>query len=120
MVNKKSFFVIAMALMLPLHQMSADPVSLDFQVRIIDPTEDEGRHRGPIQPPLVAVEDNTLYFYTPCDGLELRLVDGNGNVVFVTTIPSACATLDLPSGLEGTYELRIVFDNYYFYADITL
>lgn len=119
-MKQKTLLCIAVLATQATTPLLADPVLLDMNVYYDGANENGGRHRGPIQPPLVAVEDNTLYFYTPCDGLELRLVDGNGNVVFVTTIPSACATLDLPSGLEGSYELRIVFDNYYFYADITL
>ena len=90
-----------------------------LQVRIDDPEDTEGNpHRNPILVPEVDIEDYTLTFDDSCLGCELRLVDGNDNVVYTTTITSN--TLVLPSTLSGEYELQIISGIYCFYGYIEL
>ena len=119
MTKQKFFFLLAMVTMLPLQRVSADSAPLNFQVSIIDHSNDTGRHRTPVLSPSVSIEDYTLYFDTPCDGCELRIVDEDG-VVYSTTIPASCSSLNLPSTLSGDYELQIIQGNFCFYAEIQL
>lgn len=120
MTKQKFFFLLAMVTMLPLQRVSADPAILNFQVRIIDHSNGEGRHRTPVLSPSLSIEDYTLYFDTPCDGCELRIVDEEGEVVYSITVPSSCSSIDLPSTLSGDYELQIIQGNFCFYAEIQL
>lgn len=120
MTKQKFFFLLAMVTMLPLQRVCADPAPLNFQLSIIDHTNGGGRHRTPVLSPSVSIEEYTLYFDTPCDGCELRIVDEDGDIVYSTTIPSSCSSLDLPSTLSGDFELQIIQGNFCFYAGIQL
>ena len=94
-------------------------VPVELQVETIDPTVlNGGPHRGPVQPPIIYVEDGTLTFDTNCDGCELRLVNDEDEVEYTTVISGS--TLVLPSTLSGSYELQIVSGNYIFYGEIEL
>ena len=80
--------------------------------------------KSPIQIPLVYQDGNELTFGTPCTGCTLQLLDSTGEVVYETTVASGTTIVNLPSasllGGSGTYELRLIFGDYYFYGDITL
>ena len=120
-MTKKSFIISLLAAMLSLGNVSvyADPVGIDLQY--VDPDNgDEGLHKSPITIPDIGLEDYTLYFYTPCDGCTLRLLDENENVVFSTVIPTNTASLVLPSTLSGEYEIQIIQGNICFYGYINL
>lgn len=113
--------MLAIVAMLPFSHMYADPIELDVRVRIVDPqTPLGGNPRSPILIPELSIEDNTLYFITPCDGCTLRLVDADGNTAYSTVIPTSCTSLVLPSTLSGTYELQIISGNLCFYTEIEL
>lgn len=118
MNRKHLFLMLAMAMMLPLQPLQADPELLDLQVNIIDPGNNSGQHRNPI--PSISIEDHTLYFNTPCDGCVLRLLDEDGEEVYSTVIPTSCTSLVLPSYLSGEYELQIIQGNICYYATINL
>lgn len=120
MTKKHFLLTLALATMLPLQQLQAEPIILNLQVRIEDPINNDGGHRTPVLPPVIGIEDYTLYFNTPCDGCELRVVDGDGVVVYSTIIPISSSSLDLPSSLSGNYELQIISGNYCFYTEILL
>ena len=120
MTKKHFLLTLALATMLPLQQLQAEPIILDWQVRIDNPTDNNGGHRDPIPEPTIGIEDYTLFFNTPCDGCELRVVDGDGVVVYSTIIPISSSSLDLPSSLSGNYELQIISGNYCFYTEIQL
>ena len=78
--------------------------------------------RDPFHPMLQ--DGNELTFGTPCTGCTLQLLDSTGEVVYETTIASGTTIVNLPSasllGGSGTYELRLIFGDYYFYGDISL
>ena len=80
--------------------------------------------KSPIQIPLVYQDGNELTFGTPCTGCTLQLLDSTGEVVYETTVASGTTIVNLPSasllGGSGTYELRLIFGDYYFYGDIYL
>ena len=86
----------------------------------IKPSEtDPPMPKSPIQIPLVYQEDNELTFATPCTGCTLQLLDADGETVYETTVASGTTTVVLPA-LTGTYELRLIYGDIYFYGDITL
>ena len=112
--------MLAMAMMLPLQPLNADPTDLLLQVSFDDPLNDPDGHRTPITVPSVSIEDHTLYFNTHCDGYVLRLLDEDGEEVYSTIIPTSCTNLVLPSYLSGEYELQIIQGNICYYATINL
>ena len=75
--------------------------------------------KSPIQVPLVYQDGNELTFGTPCN-CTLQLLDADGEVVYETTLTSATTSILLPVALAGTYELRLIYGDIYFYGDITL
>ena len=100
-----------------------DPI--DLNLGRFNPTSPHDPHpKSPIQIPLVYQDGNELTFGTPCTGCTLQLLDSTGEVVYETTIASGTTIVNLPSasllGGSGTYELRLIFGDYYFYGDITL
>ena len=98
---------------------TVDPIPLEGG--IIDPTNDnDGPHKGPVQVPEVSLDDHTLYFFTPCDGCTLNLVDENDVVVYTLVIPAGTTSLALPATLSGNFELQIIRGNYCFWGEITL
>lgn len=122
MAKRHLFLLLLMAMfMLPSVRMMAEPEDVPLETGIVDPTITEGDpHRTPVEIPKISIEDDTLYFNTPCDGYVLRLVDEFDNVVYSTVIPVGATSLVLPSYLSGTYELQIITGIYCFYGDITL
>ena len=110
--------MLAMAMMLPLQSLNADPIPLDFQVNIYNPSNNHGQHRSPV--PSVSIEGYTLYFNTPCDGCVLRIIGEGGVVEYSTVIPASCLSLVLPSDLSGEYELQIIQDGICYYTTINL
>lgn len=123
-MNKTIFMLIAISIMAFSASTYAavntvDPIPLEGG--IIDPTNDnDGPHKGPVQVPEVSLDGHTLYFFTPCDGCTLNLVDENDDVVYTLVIPSGTTSLALPSDLSGEYELQIIRGNYCFWGTITL
>lgn len=119
-MKKKTFLLcLTMAFSLIMSvSVSAIPVVVPLQVGFNDPSiEQGGPHRGPIIPE-VSIDGYTLLFVTPCDGLELRLVNEENEVEFTTIISGTM--LVLPTYLSGNYELQIISGNYIFYGDISL
>ena len=98
---------------------NTEPILL--QITDIDPTADlGGPHKAPVQVPSVSLDDHTLYFFTPCDGCTLNLVDENDVVVYTIVIPAGTTSLLLPATLSGNFELQIIRGNYCFWGEITL
>lgn len=119
---KKIFIIIAVACMAFSAPTYADnPELIDLEASIIDPSQDDDdQHKGPILVPEVSLDDYTLYFFTPCDGCVLNLVDENDDVAYTLVIPAGTTSLVLPSNLSGEYELQIIRGNYCFWGMITL
>lgn len=76
--------------------------------------------RTPIARPTLTLDGHTLYFNTPCDGYELRIVDGNAVVVYSLFIPLGCTQVLLPATLLGEFELQLITGNLMFYGTIEL
>ena len=122
-MTKKSIIISLLTAMLSLSSVSvfADPEVIDLDMGYIDPSfGDEGLHKSPITIPEISLENYTLYFYTPCDGCTLRLLDANDNVVYSTVIATGATSLVLPSYLSGEYEIQIIQGNICFYGYIIL
>jgi len=100
-------------------RVNASPVQIELEMNVVDPeiTQDNP-NRGPVQPPIIYIEDGILTFVTNCNGCEMRLVNAEDEVEYTTVISSS--TLVLPSTLTGSYELQIFSGDYIFYGDIEL
>ena len=121
-MKKKTFLMLALVtalLSLTNIRAYATPVQIPLEAGYIDPSMNQPNpHRGPVQPPLIYMEDGTLTFVTSCDGCELQLLDEDGEVVYYTIISGS--TLVLPGTLSGSYQLQIISGNYIFYGEINL
>ena len=95
-----------------------DPIPLEGGY--INPTAGSGNHKGPVQVPEISLDDHTLYFFTPCDGYTLNLVDENDVVVYTIVIPTGTTSWVLPATLSGEYELQLISGNYCFWGMIIL
>lgn len=102
---------------------NAAPVTTPVVLHLfkIDKDKDKGSyHKGPVQIPSIALDGHTLYFFTPCDGDTLRLVDEDGVVVYSLVIPDGSSSLELPATLSGEYELQIIRGNFCFWGAVML
>lgn len=120
---KKKLLVFMMLTMLPLSTVRVNAMfgDLYLQVRYEDPDDEkDNKNRTPVLIPEVSIDEYTLYFYTPCVGCILRVVNEMGIAEYTTVIPVGAEELVLPSYLSGDYELQIIRDNWCFYGDITL
>ena len=114
-------FLLLVMTMMPFTSVSvyADPESIDLEYE--DPLLGGlGPNKSPINIPEISLESYTLYFYTPCDGCTLRLLDANDNVVYSTVIATGTTSLVLPSTLSGEYEIQIIQGNICFFGYIIL
>ena len=94
---------------------SSEPINLN--VSKIDPGKGKDKpHKGPIQVPEISLDGHTLYFFTPCDGCTLNLVDKHDVVIYTLVIPTGTTSLVLPSNLFGEFELQIICGNYCFWG----
>ena len=122
-MTKKVLFISLLTAMLSLGSVCvyADPDIIDLGVGIEDPEHGAlGGQKSPVTIPEINLEDHTLFFYTPCDGCTLRLLDANDNVVYSTVISTGTTSLVLPSTLSGEYEIQIIQGNICFYGYIIL
>ena len=111
--------LLSMLTVLPFSQLHADPTLVPLQVGFDDPYENDSHHKSPIFIPTLWIEDNELTFATPCTGCTLQLLDADGEVVYETNVASGATTVILPA-ITGTFELRLIYGDIYFYGDITL
>lgn len=97
---------------------SAMAQRIGLQIQYVDPTKElDGPHRSPVEIPEVLLDDHTLYFTTSCVGDTLQLVQ---NDVVVYSIVISDDEVELPASLEGTFEIRIIEDEWLFYGEIEL
>lgn len=123
MVKKRILLFLMIMALLPLSslRMSANnPDDIELEVGYVDPNSGQEHPRTPILIPHVGIDGYTLTFYTPCDGCTLRLLDGNGNVVYSTVIPVGTTTHVLPSYLSGEYKIEIIQGIYCFWGYVEL
>lgn len=128
-MNKRNRLFVFLGMMLIITRVCAsEPVEtsqfmyeIEFQVFCVDPKiEQERPHRGPIVASRISIDGRALRFITPCDGCMLRVVNKDGETEYITVVPDNTTSLELPSDLEGCYELQIVRGNFCFYGFIEL
>ena len=113
-MTKKSLMMLLLALV----TLTASAQRVNLTGTKIDPTGSQiGPHKSPVQAPIVDLDDHTLYFTTSCVGDTLQLVQ-NGVVVYSIVISDD--EVELPASLEGTFEIRIIEDEWLFYGVIEL
>ena len=101
--------------------VTADGIPVPLQSGYIDPTSPHGGpHKSPVQIPEISLDDHTLYFYTPCDGYTLNLVDENDMVVYTLVIPAGTTSWELPATLSGEFEIQIISGCYCFWGKISV
>ena len=76
--------------------------------------------KGPMAPPTVYQEDNTLTFVADHPEYVLYIKDEDEEVVYSTVVTSAETEVTLPSYLSGTYEIELVMGNWLFTGWIDL
>jgi len=77
--------------------------------------------KSPVEPPMVSLDDHTLYIYDVAYDFTLMLVDENDDVIYSTFVPANTASVVLPSTLTGTYTLQLIPNGtYYFEGEIEL
>ena len=119
--NTLSFIAILFMAFVAPSIVVADNITVPLTVGYFDPTiGQDNPHKGPVQIPEVSLDDHTLYFFTPCDGYTLNLVDENDVVVYTQVIPTGTTSLVLPSDLFGEFELQIICGNYCFWGYICI
>ncbi|MBR1395090.1 MAG: hypothetical protein IJ559_05480 [Prevotella sp.] len=81
---------------------------------------DHGPSRAPMMPPYVGIEGHTLDF--SCVGYDVTfyLLNEDEEPVFTLFIPAGTSTVELPSMLEGSYEICLVRGNWCFCGWIEL
>ena len=120
-MKKTVLSIVAILCMAPTMPLWADSEPISLQEEVINPTSPHGGiPKSPILVPEVSLDDHTLYFFTPCDGYTLNLVDENDVVVYTIVIPTGTTSWVLPASLSGEYELQLISGNYCFWGMITL
>ena len=119
-MKAKKIILAAMLFMASSAAVFADGTPVPLLGGDIDPTLPDVPHKAPVQVPSVSLDDHTLYFFTPCDGCTLNLVDENDVVVYTLVIPAGTTSLALPATLSGNFELQIISGRYCFWGEITL
>ncbi len=98
-----------------------DPIQINLSVGWVNPTPvGEGSARGPIDPPVVYLEDYTLTFEVDHPEFVLYIKDEDEVVVYSTVVTSATTEVVLPSTLSGDYEIDLVMGNWLFTGWINL
>jgi hypothetical protein len=117
---KKRFLMILSAIMISTSLFAWDPIS--FTTRIEDDTRPigNGQPKSPDQPPVVYFEDYVLLFEVGHPDYVLQLVDENNVVVFSSVIPSGTTMFQLPTTLEGEYQIQLIQGNILYWGIIIL
>ena len=119
-MNKKfCFILLAMAAMLPLQPLMAEPEILDLQITIDDPVNNDGQHRSPILVPVLYLDGYTLSAGNGTLGSTIQILDEDGNVVFSTYIYVE-GDFELPTTLTGTHTIEVIRGSQTFVGEITL
>ena len=78
-------------------------------MQIIDPSLPSGGHPyAPVCPWYITQDDNLFTLAETSGDYTLVLLDEEGEVVYLDTLPSGSTMFVLPSTLSGNYELRLI------------
>lgn len=117
---KKLLLLIVSAFMLSTSLWARILVPLSVGIDIDHTPIGNGPGRGPIEVPLVYIEDNTLTFEINHPDYVLTIKDEDGDVVYTTTVFATDTEVILPSTLFGDYEINLVMGNWLFTGWIEL
>ena len=117
---KKLLLLIVSAFMLSTSLWARILVPLSVGIDIDHTPIGNGPGRGPVEVPLVYIEDNTLTFEVNHPDYTLIIKDGDGEVVYTTTVFATDTEVILPSTLSGDYEINLIMDNWLFTGWIEL
>jgi len=117
---KKLLLIIAGACMLSTSLWARELVPLSVGIDIDHMPIGNGIGRGPIEVPLVYIEDYTLTFAVGHPDYTLIIKDEDGYVIYTTTVFSTDIEVILPSTLSGDYEVNLVMGNWLFTGWINL
>lgn len=117
---KKLLLMIVGAFLLSTSLWARELVPLSVNIEDDEQPGTNGYPRGPIEVPLVYIEDNTLSFETNHPDYTLIIKDEDGYVVYTTTVFSTDIEVILPSTLSGDYEVNLVMGNWLFTGWINL
>jgi hypothetical protein len=88
---------------------------IDFQTRYRNPNPASTRkQRAPIQPPHIYLEDYSLSFNAFEEECLIQLLDNSGNEVFSGVIPVGTTSFQLPTTLEGEYQIQLIYSVFIF------
>ncbi len=94
---------------------------IHLEVRYFDPSMTSNQDpRGPIDPPLVYLEDYTLTFEVDHPEYVLYIKDEDDAVVYSTVVSTTVTEVVLPSYLSGDYEIDLVMGDWMFTGWINL
>ena len=118
---KKLLLMIVGAFMLSTSLWAKTLVPLSVTIEEDDQPAGTGYGRGPIEVPLVYIEDYTLTFEVNHPEYILSIKDEDGTMVYSTVIYSTQTQVVLPSSLSGNYEIQLDFGgSYIFVGEIVL
>ena len=117
---KKLLLMIVSAFMLSTSVWAKTLVPLSVTIEDDTMPIGNGAGRGPIEVPLVYIEDYTLSFEINHPEYVLNIKDEDGYVVYTTTVFSTDIEVILPSTLSGDYEVNLVMGNWLFKGRINL
>lgn len=78
--------------------------------------------RGPVNVPIVCIDDYTLYISGDHPDYVLQLVDPDDEeiVIYQVLVPSTVNSIVLPSTLSGTYIIQLLWSDWRFWGYIEL
>lgn len=78
--------------------------------------------RGPINPPSASIDGYTFYINCSHPDYVLQLVDVNDGetVLFETFVPAGINSVVLPSSLEGTFKIQLIYNCWCFWGYVMI
>lgn len=108
----KKFFIVYC--LLAVSVMTYADGWIDFEVKYNDPNNTLGGHRVTAQPPVVYLANYTLSFNAFEEDCTIQLLDEDDAIVFSGIIPAGTTSFQLPSTLEGEYQVQLIYGNFIF------
>ena len=104
-------------------QVNAAEIPVDLSMEVIKNGHSaSGGQRGPIDPPSASIDGYTFYINCSHPGYVLQLVDINDGetVIFETFVPAGVNSVVLPSSLEGTFKIQLIYNCWCFWGYIMI
>ena len=74
----------------------------------------------PIQPPSIYLGNHTFSFNAFEEDCLIQLLDNGGNEVFSSVIAAGTTSFQIPTTLEGEYQILLSYGNFIFIAFVEL